>query len=132
MAVVAKSTKASMDASTGMVNPLITKIAGETIAGAMTPVYLHTDGKVYIGLGAAANAAAVLFGWTTRGARAGQPVTLAQGVGMCGKYADETLTPGQKLYLAAAGGLDTVAQTGDAVGIAQAIDASEIRTTRAI
>lgn len=132
MAAVAKSTKASFDASTLMVNPLLSgKIAGEDIP-VLCPCYLHTDNKVYKASGAAANAAAVLYGWSCRAAKLGQPVTLAQGPGPVAKYSDGLLTPGQKLYLGAAGALDTAATTGDAVGIAQAFSADLIRLTRAI
>lgn len=132
MAAVAKSSKASFDPVSGMLNPPITRPAGEAILGAVTPVYLGTDGKVYNALGAAANAAAVLFGWSFGAAAIGEPCDIYQGVGTLAKYADETLTPGQKLFLAAAGGLDTAATTGDAVGIAQAVDPSTIRLTRLI
>lgn len=132
MAAVAKSTKASFDASTTLVNPLLSgKIAGEDIPN-VCPVYLHTDGKVYKASGAAANASAVIFGWAMRAAKLGQPVTVCNGLGPVAKYSDGLLTPGAKLYLGAAGALDTAATTGDAVGVAQAFDADCIRLTRTI
>lgn len=128
MAAVAKSAKASFDASTGMVAPQITGlVAGEAIASAVTPCRIHTDGKVYKASGAAADANARVAGWNTRGnIKAGQPVTL-YGLGAVAKYSDGNLTPGALLYLGAAGALDTAATTGDALGVAQAIDADNIR-----
>lgn len=132
MAVVAKSTKASFDVSTGMIGAQITGlIAGEDIPSAVTPCQIKADGKVWRASGAAADSNAVIAGWSTRKAKTGQPITL-WGAPALAKYADETLTPGQKLYLGTAGALDTAATTGDAVGIAQAVTASVIRLTRLI
>lgn len=132
MAAVAKSAKASFDASTGMIGAQLTGlIAGEDIPSAVMPCQIKADGKVWKASGAAADANAVIAGWSTRKAKAGQPITL-WGAPSVAKYADGTLTPGAKLYLGAAGALDTAATTGDAVGIAQAIDDSNIRLTRLI
>jgi hypothetical protein len=131
--LVAKSAKASFDASTGMVAPQITGlIAGEAIASAVTPCRIHTDGKVYKASGAAADASARIAGFNTRGnIKAGQPVTL-YGLGAVAKYSDGALTPGAVLYLGTGGILSSTASVGDTVGIAQAIDADNIRITRSI
>jgi hypothetical protein len=48
------------------------------------------------------------------------------------RYAASGLTPGALLYLSTAGGLDTAATTGDTTGIAQAINATDIRIVRFI
>jgi hypothetical protein len=133
MAPVTKSSKASPDATTGMVAPIVSgKRAGEDILTPMTPCQIKSDGKVYRASGAAADSNARIAGWSTRAnVKAGQAITL-MGVGLLGKYADETLTPGQILFLGTTGALDTAATTGDTVGCAQAVDGSNIRVTRNI
>jgi hypothetical protein len=131
--IVTKSANASVDATTGMVAPQVSqKILGEDIASPMTPLTMHADGMLYRATAAAANANARIFGWSTRAGKAGQPMTV-YGVGVVGKYSDEGLTPGNILFLGeTAGTLSSIATTGDAVGCAQAIDASNIRVTRNI
>lgn len=132
MAVVAKSAKASFDASTGMVAPQVSGLVlGEDVQSPVTPLQIKADGKLWKASGAAADANAVIAGWSTRSGKTGGPMTI-YGLGAVAKYSDSLLTPGQKLYLGAAGALDTAATVGDAVGIAQAIDADNIRITRAI
>lgn len=131
MALVTRDAAASMDVSTGMFAP---QISGNLIAGedldAVSPCYIkNSDGKVYMSNGTAANEAAGFDGFVPRAAKAGQPVTLF-GVGARFRYASG-LTPGAKLYIGAtAGRLDTAATTGDAVGVARAINATDIRVTR--
>jgi len=131
--LVVKSAAASCDATTGMVAPQVSqRILGEDIAGPMVPLRLHTDGLLYRASAAAANASARIFGWSVRKGKTGQPMTV-YGLGLVGKYADGTLTPGNIYYLGeTAGSLSSIATTGDAVGCAQAIDDSNIRITRAI
>jgi hypothetical protein len=129
--LVVKSANASPDGSTAMVAPQVSHlILGEDV-GAITPLQIKTDGKLWKASGAAADANAVLAGWSARAGKAGQTCTIL-GLGLVAKYADETLTPGQKLYLGTGGTLSSTASTGDAVGIAQAVDTSNIRATRAI
>jgi hypothetical protein len=131
--LVVKSLSASIDASTGMLAPQISgKIAGEDILTAVTPCEIRSDGLVWKASGAAADSHARLAGVSTRpGVKAGEPITL-YGLGTVAKYSDELLTPGAVLYLGTGGILSSTASVGDAVGIAQAIDASNIRITRAI
>ena len=131
--VVTKSSKASVDVSTGMVNQLITGlIAGEDIAECDL-VYIKSDGKVWRATAAAANAAAKSVGIAHRAASAGQACTIMPGPGQVARYSDGTLTPGAILYVGeTAGALSSIATTGDTVGVAQAIDAYNIRLTRAI
>jgi hypothetical protein len=131
--VVVKSAQASFDASTGMVAPQVSqRLLGADVASPLTPLRMAADGLLYPASAAAANANARIFGWSTRAGKAGQPMTV-YGVGAVGKYSDEALTPGAVLYLGeTAGALSSIATTGDAVGCAQAIDASNIRITRNI
>jgi hypothetical protein len=135
MALVTQATDAGVDGSTGAFAPQIPDlIAGEDSTAGLTviPCYIAAaDGKVYMADGVAANEKAVLAGFAARSFKAGQPVTLF-GIGTRFRYA-AALTPGAKLFIGAtAGRLDTAATTGDAVGVAQAISATDIRVTRAI
>lgn len=123
----------SIDASTAMFAPQLTGLyAGEALlAGA--PCYLKTaDGMAYMSNGTAANEAAEIVGFTPRAVAVGQPVTLF-GNGARFHYAASGLAVGDKYFIAAtAGRLDTVATTGDAVGVAQAVSATDIRVTRMV
>jgi hypothetical protein len=121
-----------MDASTGMYAPQITGLlAGEALAVA-APCYIKSsDGLVYMSNGTAATEPAEFVGFTPRAVGIGQPVTLfAAGA----RFSYGTgLTPGDKYFIGAtAGRLDTAATTGDAVGVAQAINTTDIRVTRMI
>ncbi len=133
--LVTKSAKASVDASTALTNQPISNglIAGENIAVCDMLYIAAADGKVYRTSAAAADEKANIIGIAPRQANAGEPITPLPGPGQVAKYSDGLLVPGAKLYLAeAAGRLSTTATTGDAVGVAQAIDAHNIRLTRAI
>lgn len=131
--VVVKSAAAFVDASTGMVAPQVShRITAVDVALPCTPLRMHTDGLLYLATAAAANASARIFGWSTRKSHAGETNTV-YGVGALFKYSDGTLTPGQLLYLGETPGtLSSIATTGDAVGVAQAIDAYNIRIIRNI
>lgn len=115
-------------------NLVVPPIAGDLYAGeallAVAPCYIKAaDGLVYQSNGTAANAAAGFDGFTPRAYGIGEAVTL-MGVGAQFGYSTG-LTPGATLYIAAtAGRLDTAATTGDAVGVAKAINATMIRVTR--
>lgn len=132
MADITLQGDASMDTSTGAFAGQITGlIAGEAI-GRCAPCYIEPlDGKAYRTNGTAADKKAVFAGICPRGALAGQALTLFNmntrfrgGVG---------LTPGQRLYLSATpGAFSDAPTTGDAIGVAQAIDDTDIRITRAI
>lgn len=130
MALITRSANASMDASTGMFAPQITGlIAGEALDVA-APCYIKSsDGLVYMSNGTSANEAAEVVGFTPRAVKSGQPVTL---FGKGARFSYGTgLTPGDKYYIGAtAGRLDASTTTGDAVGVAQAITATDIRVIR--
>jgi hypothetical protein len=133
MALVTQAADLSTDASQALTCP---QISGDIIAGedllAGAPCYIkNSDGLVYQSNGTAANEAAGFDGFTPRAYKAGQAVTLL-GIGARFRYGSG-LTPGAKLYIAAtAGRLDTAATTGDAVGVARAINDTDIRVTRAV
>ncbi len=131
MALVTRSTEASADTRSLM---KADQIAGDLFAGedldAVSPCYIKaSDGLVYMSDATAANEAAGTDGFTPRAVKAGQPVTLS-GKGSRFRYGSG-LTPGAKLYIGAtAGRLDTAATTGDAVGVAKVINATDIRIIR--
>lgn len=130
MSLVTRSSNASMDASTGMYADQITGLeAGEDL-DIVAPCYIKSsDGKVYMSNGTAATEPAEVVGFTPRAVKSGQPVTLF-GKGTRFRYGTG-LTPGDKYYVGAtAGRLDTAATTGDAVGVAQAINSTDIRVIR--
>ena len=133
MALVTKSASPSGDAGTLAFAPQVSGlIAGEDLE-AVSPCYIKTsDGKVYMSNGTAATEPAEFVGFTPVARKATQPVTLF-GVGARFNYYSTGLLPGDKLYIGATSGrLDTAATTGDAVGVAQAITATDIRVTRNI
>lgn len=130
MALVTRDSAASMDVSTGSMAPQVSGlIAGEDLE--IGPCYIKaSDGKAYASNGTAANEAAKTDGWNPRpGVKAGQPVAL-YGTGTRFRYGTG-LTPGARYFIGAtAGRIDTAATTGDAVGVAAAINATDIRVTR--
>lgn len=131
MALITRASTASMDVSTGMYAPQITGlVAGEDLAVA-APCYIKaSDGKVYMSNGTSANEAATFFGFTPRAAKSGQAITLF-GLGARFNYGTG-LTIGAKYYIGAtAGRLDGATTTGDEVGVAVAITATDILVTRA-
>lgn len=131
MTQLTKASDASIDAASAMyANQITGLLAGEDLAVA-APCYIKSsDGKLYLSLGTAANEAAEIVGFTARAAKAGEPVTVF-GVGARFRYAASGLTAGDKYYLATtAGKLDTATTTGDSVGVAQAINATDIRVIR--
>jgi hypothetical protein len=131
MALVTRSTAASIDTSTAMNAPQISGnlYAGEALDVA-APCYIKTsDGKVYMSNGTSANEAAEVVGFTPRAVKVDEPVTLF-GIGARFKYGS-SLTVGDVLYLAAtAGRLDTAATTGDAFGYAQVVSTTDIVVIR--
>lgn len=121
----------SIDAATAMYANQVTGLYAGEILLAGAPCYIKTsDGQAYMSNGTAANEAAEIVGFTARVCQIGEPVTLF-GAGARFHYAASGLAPGDFYYIAAtAGRLDTVATTGDAVGVAQAVSATDIRVTR--
>jgi len=130
MALVTKASTISFDAnSIGNGNRISGLIAGEAIAvGDLCRV--HSDGTAMLTNATALNATAQVWGIAATAAAAGQPVTLL-GEGVRIRYASG-LTPAATLYAGAtAGRLDTAATTGDAVGVAVCLSATEIIIIRA-
>lgn len=130
MALITRTSDASMDGVTAMYAPQITGlVAGEDLDIA-APCYIKSsDGNVYMSNGTAATEPAEVAGFSPRNVKAGQPVTLF-GKGTRFKYGSG-LTPGDRYYIGAtAGRLDTATTTGDAKGVAQAITATDIRVIR--
>jgi hypothetical protein len=132
MALVARSANASLESERGRFVPHVT---GNLYAGAAidagAPCYIRaSDGQVFMSNGTAANEAAKFDGFANRAYAAGEAVALF-GVGAIFHYSDALLTPGQNLFIAAtAGRLDDAATTGDAVGVARAINSRLIRVIR--
>jgi hypothetical protein len=129
MALVTKSSRASMDASTGMYAPQISGlIAGEDL-DPVSPCRIGSDGKVYMSNGTADDAQASFAGFCPTKVLAGEAVTLFS-LGARFRYGSG-LTPDSTLYIAATKGrLDTAATTGDAVGVARVLTATDIQITR--
>lgn len=134
MADINRSINASVDGSTAMVAPQISGLlAGEDLS-AGAPCYIASDGSIKLCNATAADEKAVLAGFATRTAKAGQAVTLV-GAGARFRYVEvgDALTPGQILYLSGTPGeLSDDATTGDMLGVAQAITPTDIRVTRNI
>lgn len=131
MSLVTRTTKAGIDNSTAMYAPQLTGLyAGEALDIA-APCYIKSsDGKVYMSNATNVDEAAEFAGFTARAVAAEQPVTLF-GLGARFQYGT-SLTPGDVYYMGAtAGRLDTGATTGDTMGIAMAVTATDIVITRA-
>lgn len=128
MALVARSTSASPDASTAMYASQVPDlIAGEDIDTA-APCYIKAaDGKVYMSNGTSANEAAKVHGMAFKSAYAGQPVTLA-GPGVRFGYGSG-LSVGPLYLGATAGRLDTGATTGGTAPIALVLNGTDIMFT---
>lgn len=107
----------------------LTLIAGEAIA-AGDACYIKNDGKAWLATGAAANAAAKVFGFALGVASAESPVTLGRGVNIAyGPNVGGTPSAeGAELFLSGtvAGGLADAASTGGTAAIAVVIDDSRI------
>lgn len=140
MSLLTRSADASIDPVSASTAPQISGgpngqggalIAGEAL-DALAPCYIKaSDGLVYMSNGTSANEAASIDGFTAKARAAGQTVTL-HGEGTVAYYSDGALTPGDRFYIGAtAGRLDDAATTGDAVGVAKAINAYLIRIVRA-
>ncbi len=133
MALVTRDSSASLDASTGM---FAGQLTGDLFAGEaldlLAPCYIKiSDGKVYMSNGTAANEAAGFAGFTPEAYLLGEAVTLFSAPA-CFRYAASGLVIGKLFIAATAGRLDTVASVGDAVGVARAINATDIQITRFI
>lgn len=129
MALVTRSADASPDASTIAVAPQITGLLAGSDIDVAAPCYIKSDGTVAMCDGTAADEKSVLAGFSTRAAKAGQPVTLV-GTGSRFRYGTG-LTPGAVYYIGAtAGRLDDGPTTGDSLGVAQAVSTTDVRVIR--
>lgn len=132
MALIARDSAASMDASTGMFAQQLTGlVAGENL-DAVAPCYIKTaDGKLYMSNGTALNEAAEFVGMTPHARLAGEAVTVF-GIGARFHYSASLLSPGDKYFVGAtAGRLDTAATTGGTVAIARAVTSTDIVVIKA-
>lgn len=127
MALLARASDASVDASTAMFAEQISGlVAGEAIDACAACYIKASDGKVYMSDGTADDAAAKVDGFSAQAAAAGQGVTLF-GRGIRMRYGTG-LTIAALYYLAAtAGRLDTAATTGGTTAIVKAISATDVR-----
>lgn len=130
MATITK-VSASMDMVTAQYAPQITGlIAGSALVLGAACYILSTDGLVYPSDAVADHEHARCHGFTGRAVAIGEPVTLF-GMGTRFRYA-AGLTPGAQLFLGilGTGDLDDAATTGDSLGVAVAITATDIVVTR--
>ena len=89
-------------------------------------VHIYNYGAIALSLGAAADADGAVIGVVPRDALVGEPVT-AYGIGTVFQWDSlGSLTPGQQLFLAVAGGLDTVTTTGDVTGKFVAVSTTDV------
>lgn len=125
MAAVAKSGTPSLASVLPPQNCQIAGLlAGEAIA-AGDACYIKSDGKVWLAVGTAVNAAAKVDGWAAEACAVGEAVTIWYDVTF--RYGSG-LTPGARYFLGAtAGQIDTVATTGGTAPVAFAVDATRIR-----
>ncbi len=123
MADIAKSGTPSLASVTTMVNTLSGLKAGEAIA-AGDVCYIKSDGLIWKSTGAAANAAAQVYGYACQAASVGEAVTLAWDVRF--RYG-AGLTPGTKIFLSATAGLiGDAATTGGTAPIGVVVDATRV------
>ena len=127
MSLLTRSSNIGLDLSNAQFMPQIPGlVAGEDIDPASPCRIDATDGKVYMSNGTAADANAKCNGFSPPyTVKSGQAITLF-GPGVRFKYGSG-LTPGARYYIGATKGrLDTAATTGDAAGVAFAIDDQDI------
>jgi hypothetical protein len=131
MGTLTRATDASIDTSTAQFAPQITGLlAGEDLDVAAPCCVKTADGLVYMSDGDAADEVANVMGFTARAVKSGQPVTLF-GLGTRFRYGTG-LTKAALLYVSATNGrLDDAGTTGDAVGCAYVLTATDIVVCRA-
>jgi hypothetical protein len=123
MADIAKSGTPSLATVTTQVNSFAGLKAGEAIA-AGDACYIKSDGLAWKSTGAAANAAAQVYGYACQAASVGEAVTLAWDVRF--RYG-AALTPGTKIFLSATAGLiGDAATTGGTAPIGVVVDATRV------
>jgi hypothetical protein len=131
MALVTKASDASMDTTSIQRCPQIPSLTAGEALDVLAPCCLKSDGLVYMSNGTAADAAAKIDGITPRAYASGDTNVTLHGKGARFRYAASGLTPGAVYFMGAtAGRFDTAATTGDAVGIAKAVSATDLRLIR--
>lgn len=131
MALVTKATDASIDAISAQTAPQRAGLVAGAAIDVLAPCVLKADGLVYMCNATAADADAQFDGFAPRAYAAGDSNITLIGIGLKMRYAASGLVPGAKLFLGAtAGRLDTAATTGDSVGVAKCISATDIRIFR--
>lgn len=124
--------KVAIDTMTAQYCPQVTGLkAGEALFLGAACYIAAADGLVYLSNGVADDALAAIHGFTARAVSIGEPVTLF-GVGARFRYAASGLVPGAQCFLSAAtaGALATAASTGDSLGVAVCINATDIMVWR--
>ena len=127
MAVVAAN-KPSMGGVSGQKATVVSgnKFLGGAVPNACMAGRIDGSGNIVISLGAAANDAGAVHGIIPRSGIAGEPGAL-YGVGTVFTWdASGGLTPGNRYYLAAAGGVDDASTLGDTTGIFVAVSTTEL------
>lgn len=111
--------------SPGFEQRLTGLLAGENIAQG-DACYIASTGFVMKATGAAANAAAKVFGFAAKAADNGEPITLMRGVNIAYKplVTGTPVNPGVDLFLSGtvAGGLADAASTGGTAAVAVVLD----------
>ncbi len=125
MTAIAKSGQVSLSTSVPPTNCMVSGLyAGEALAAGDACYIKTSDGKVYRSNGTAANAAAVVDGFTPSDVPIGEVVTLMWHVNF--RYG-AGLSPGSFAYLDTnAGALNDTATTGGTVPVGRVIDATRI------
>jgi len=125
MASIPKAGQVSVSTSVPPTNCQLSGLYAGSALFAGDACYINTsDGKVYQSNGSAANAAAVVDGFTPSDVPIGEVVTLMWDVNM--RYG-AGLTPGSFAYLdTVAGGLNTVPTTGGLTPIGRIVDTTRI------
>lgn len=126
MATIQRSERADFDTTEALTGPQISGLsAGEDIPRG-APCRIAPDGKLMKASGAAAGLAAIVAGFSSRNAKAGQSLTILRPGNRFG-YAEGTLTPGQPLYLSATPGeLDDAPTPGGTEPVALAVDTEDL------
>jgi hypothetical protein len=126
MAVIAKSGQVFLSTAIPPTNCQLSGLYAGAALSAGDACYIKTsDGKVYPSIGTAANAAAVVDGFTPSDVPIGEVVTLIWAVHL--RYG-AALSPGSFAYLDAttAGALNDTASTGGTTPIGRVVDTTRI------
>lgn len=133
MSLVTKASDASIDTVSIQTAPQLSGLTAGEALDILSLCCIKSDGLVYMSNATAADADAKLDGITPRAYASGDTNVTLLGKGTKFRYAASGLTPGALYFMGATDGrIDTAATTGDAVGVAKAISATDLRLTRDI